>query len=110
MTVLTDEQKAKKEDWHKRNLRVLTSLMGGRFTVQNEHRLAMFREDGLPMVNFHLAYGTWRIVGTGTTKRTIKIFDQKRQKMKRGAWAFVDWYKEMEKQHANRRTDEDEQG
>jgi len=89
---MTDDEK--KAYFEEINLRILRSSAKGRFDLQKDHKIAMFREAGKPMVDFYLQWGTWRIVGTGKIQDITRYFEDGHQK--RGAKYFLRWYKNQE--------------
>lgn len=60
--------------------RGILEVSGIPFTLTNENRCALFREDGKPKVDFYLVSGRWRVVAGET-----KTFEG-------GAQGFLQWY------------------
>ena len=82
-------------EFRRENMRILTREMGGRFKYNKSLNFVMFREKGMPKVNFYPQYGTFKIVDN--PEPNPYICDEKTGKPLLGAVAFLIWYRALEK-------------
>lgn len=81
-----------KEYFHPINVKILEDS-GIPFNLNDIESVAMFREDGKPMVDFYPSTGRWRIVGQGGTPG-IMMPTRDMTQFRKGARSFLNWYKQ----------------